>query len=338
MSNLQTTYLGLNLKNPIIAGASKLTANINTIKQIEAAGASAIVCNSLFEEQVQLEQIKLENAMTDLSDVSPEMISIFPQIEHGGPKEHLYWVEKTKKEVSIPVIGSLNCVNKATWLEYAKSMEQTGVDALELNFFHTPQSFDITSADVEKQQIEIVAEVKQAVKIPISVKLSYFYSSPLNLIREMDNVGVAGFVLFNRMFQPDIDIETQEHITPFKLSNEKDSGIGLRFAGLLYNQIKADICSNTGIFTGMDLVKTTLAGANAVQVVSTLYANQISYIKTMLTDLTDWMTEKNYESLDDFRGLLSKENTNDPFVYRRGQYVSLIMKSEEILKIYRIDD
>lgn len=333
MADLKTRYMGLELKNPIIAGASKLTSHLDTIKEMEAAGAAAIVCNSLFEEQIQLENLKMERDMADFSNVDSEISNLFPEsLEHGGPKEHLYWIEKTKKACNIPVFGSLNCVNKETWVEYAKQIEETGVDGLELNFFHVPAGFDTDAKAVEEEQISILKNVKKEVKIPISVKLSYFYSNPLNMIKKIDETKVDALVLFNRLFQPDIDIKSESHIAPFNLSNVGDSGVALRFAGLLYNNVRADICSNTGFMTGTDIIKGILAGANAIQVVSALYINKISYIKDMLKEINSWMEAKSYSTIDEFRGKLSRENTEDPYVYQRAQYVSLLLKSEEILQ------
>lgn len=335
MADLKTTYMGLELSNPIIAGASKLTSYVDTIKKIEDAGAGAIVCGSLFEEQIQLEMQKFDNLLADISDVDSEISNLFPiNVEHKGPEEHLYWLRKTKESVKIPVIASLNCVNQSTWVDYAKMIEETGVDGLELNFFHVPQSFDVDASEVEKAQHEVLAELKSKIKIPISVKLSYFYSNTLNLIKSMDNDGVNAFVLFNKLFQPEINIEDETHVTPFNLSREGDYGIALRFAGLLYGEIKGNIIANTGIHTGEDVVKMILAGADAVQVVSTLYKNDISQIGTMLNTLENWMDRKGYKSLADFKGKLSRKNVEDPFIYRRAQYVSLILKSEELVKRY----
>lgn len=335
MADLKTNYMGFELKNPIIAGASKLTSNIDKIKSIEEAGAAAIVCGSLFEEQIQLESLKIGNQLSDFSEVDSEISNLFPNhIDHSGPKEHLFWLEKTKKESSVPVIGSLNCVNRDTWLDYAKQVESTGVDGIELNFFHVPTSFDLSAEEVENEQLEIIKELKSEIKIPIAAKLSYFYSNPLNFIKKIDNLRVDGLVLFNRLFQPDINVLDKSHQAPFNLSNHGDLGISLRFAGLLFNNVKTSVCSNTGFFTGFDIIKAILAGSNAVQVVSTLYKNDISVIKTMINEINKWMTENEFNTIEEFRGLLSRENTEDPFVYQRAQYVSLLLKSEELLKKY----
>jgi dihydroorotate dehydrogenase (fumarate) len=323
--------MGIELKNPIVAGASKLSANLETIRQIEEAGAGAIVCASLFEEQIQLERMKFEEEISAHNDLDAEITSLFPEVEHGGPKEHLMWVRKTKEAVSIPVIASLNAINRETWVDYAKQLEETGVDGLELNFYYTPSELTKTGVDVEAEQIEILQAVKEAVGIPITVKLSCFYSNPLNTVKQMDAAGVDAFVLFNRFFESDVDIETEEHCKPFSLSTAGSNNMPNRFIGLLAGDIEADLIANTGILTGEDVVKAVLKGADAVQVVSTLYTNEISYLGTMIADVEAWMDKKGYASLADFRGKLSRKNISDPFVYRRAQYVDLILRSKELL-------
>ena len=332
MANLKTTYMGLKLKNPVIMGACNLTLDIDVAKRIEDAGAAAIVFKSLFEEQINLESLQMEEDMTEYAERNAEMINLFPHLEHAGPVEHLEKLNKLKKAVDIPVIGSLNCVYPDTWVEYAVEMEKTGVDALELNFYSTPVDFDNSSVDIETEQLSIIKEVRKKVKLPLSVKISPFYSNPLHLIRQMDEAGVNGFVLFNRLFQPDIDIELRDHYFPFNLSQTGDYRLPLRFAGLLYKQIAANICSNTGIFTAQDVVRMIMAGADGVQVVSTVYKNKVGQITTMLNDLESWMDDNSFKNLDDFRGLLSKANSKDPYAYLRAQYVDLLMKPFELLR------
>ena len=332
MANLQASYMGIELKNPIIAGASELTRNIDSIKKLEEAGAAALVTKSLFEEQIQLERFKLEEEATMYNERHAQMTSLFPQMEHSGPEEHLMWVKKSKEAVGIPVIGSLNCVNHDTWLEYAKMMQDTGVDGLELNFYASPRDIATSGASVEDEQIAIAEAVVKAVSIPVGVKLSVFYSNPLNVVSRFDNAGVRGAVLFNRLFQPDIDIEKEKNALPFNLSSNIDSRLPLRFAGLLYGNIQADVCSSTGIFDGEDVVKMLLAGAQCVQVVSTLFINKMTHIQTMLKSLEAWMDGKGYSGLEDFRGKMSKKNSKDPWTYERAQYVKLLFEAENIIK------
>ncbi len=332
MANLQASYMGIDLKNPIIAGASELTRNVASIKKLEEAGAAALVTKSLFEEQVQLERFKLEEEATMYSERHAQMSSLFPQMEHAGPQEHLMWVKKSKEAVSIPVIGSLNCVNHETWVEYATMMQDTGVDGLELNFYASPRDAEQSGASIEDEQVAVAEEVVKAVSIPVSVKLSLFYSNPLHVISRFDKAGVKGIVLFNRLFQPDFDIEKEQNTLPFNLSSHIDSRVPLRFSGMLYGNIQADVCSNTGIFEGSDVVKMLLAGAECVQVVSTLFVNKMTHLQKMLKDVESWMDGKGYGLLTDFRGNMSKKNGKDPWSYERSQYVKLLFEAENIIK------
>ncbi len=336
MADLKTTYLGIPLKNPVILGANNLVTDLNNIRRAEDAGVSAIVYKSLFEEQVQLEAAQMDDQLSEYNERHAEMIKLFPSIEHAGPEEHLFNLAQAKKVVDIPVIASINAIYKETWVDYAKKIEDIGIDALELNFFYVPRDVDADGREVNNAQIDILKTVKETVEIPVSVKLSPFYANPLNIISLMDKAKADGFVLFNRFFQPEIDMETEEHYTPFNLSAPEDNRLSLRFAGLLYGNIKGNICSNTGIFTGTDVAKMILAGANCVQVVSTLYKNKIEYASTMLKDLEAWMDKKGYAKITDFKGKLSQKSINDPFVYKRAQYIDMLLKSDEIFKKYPV--
>lgn len=336
MADLKTNYLGLELKNPVIVGASNLVTNIDNIKRAEDAGAAAVVYKSLFEEQIQLEAAQLDDELEEYNERHAEMVKLFPTLQHAGPEEHLQNVRKVKESIGIPVIASLNAIFKETWVEYAQLLEQTGVDALELNFFYVPRDQDTEGKDIKDQQLDIIREVMASVKLPVSVKLSPFYANPLNIVNQMDQLGVKGFVLFNRLFQPDILISKEEHFTPLTISNQEDNRLSLRFAGLLYDTVKGSICSNTGIHTGEDVIKMILAGADCVQVVSTVYKNKIEYLSTILEDIQRWMKSNSYAKLDDFRGKLSNKKINDPFVYKRAQYIDLLMKSDEIFKKYPV--
>lgn len=333
--NLSTKYLGLELKNPIIVGASNLVTDVKMLKKLEAAGAAAIVYKSLFEEQIQLENLELDQDMTDYDERNAEMTSLYQSgIYESGPEEFLMNFEDAREALSIPLIASLNCVNYDVWTEYAVKLEAAGADALELNFYNNPKDFEIDGRSILNEEFDIIEAVKKVVKIPVSVKLSPFYTNPLYVVKEMDNKGAHGFVLFNRLFQPDINIDTEKMHFPYNLSMEHDSRLPLRYTGLLYDNIDADICTNRGIFTGGDVVKMILAGADCVQVVSTVYKHGPSQITKMLEDIEIWMANKMYDSLDDFRGNLSRKNIDDPFAYRRAQYVDILMKSGEIFKKY----
>ena len=333
--SLNTKYLGLELKNPIIVGASNLVTDIEMLKKLEEAGAAAIVYKSLFEEQIHLENLEIHQQMTDYNERNAEMTSLFPDdLYEASPDEFISNFAEARKAISIPLIASLNAVYDETWIEYAQKLEAAGADALELNFYAVPTEFDVDGRGILNEELDIIEVVKKAVKIPVSVKLSAFYTNPLYAISEMDKKGADGFVLFNRLFQPDINIETESHHFPYNLSSEQDNRLALRFAGLLYDQVKASVCASQGVFTGADVIKMILAGADTVQVVSTIYKNGPKQITKMLQEMEAWMATRQYNSLDDFRGKLSRAKLKDPFTYKRAQYVDILMKSGEIFKKY----
>ena len=336
MIELKTNYAGLHLKNPIIAGASPLSSNTDNLKRIEDAGASAIVYKSLFEEQVQLERLELDEGLTEYNERHAEMVTLFPDLEHAGPSEHLMKLRLAKESVQIPVIASLNCIYSPTWVEYAKLIQETGVDALELNFFYISRDNKMEGKAIIEQQVQVLKDIKAAVTIPITIKLSPFYTNPLHVISLMDNAGANGFVLFNRFLQPDIDTDYEIHINHFSSSSPEENLLPMRFVGLLYGNVKASVCANTGIHSGKDVAKMILAGADCVEVVSTLYRNKIVYLTTMLEELKEWMSSKNYSSLEAFRGKLSQKKVSDPYIYKRAQYIDMIIKSSEIFKKYKL--
>jgi dihydroorotate dehydrogenase (fumarate) len=329
MANLQSKYMGIQLKNPFIVGACSMTAHMDAIRRIEDAGAAAIVIQSLFEEQIQLQQMRMEEELTVSDNLDAEIQDLFPDVEHSGPDEHLMWVRKTKEAIGIPVIGSLNCVNPETWADWAVKMEETGVDALELNFFAIPIDGAKSAAEIEAEQIDAIKRVKSKVKVPISVKLSPFYTSPLEIINKMDSTGVDGFVLFNRLFHPSFNIEKETGQYPFNLSTSNDHRLALRFAGLLHGKLESSICASNGIHTGEDAIEVLLAGADVFQAVSTLYRNRVDVIGTILKDVEAWMDRKGYADLDAFRGKLSVEKTPDKWTYRRAQYVKMLLKADD---------
>jgi dihydroorotate dehydrogenase (fumarate) len=329
MANLQSQYMGIPLKNPFIAGACSMTAHMDSIKRIEDAGAAAMVIQSLFEEQIQLQSMRMEEELTMNDNLDAEIQDLFPDVQHSGPDEHLMWVRRAKEATSIPIIGSLNCINPATWAKWALKMEETGVDGLELNFFAIPIDSSRSADEIEAEQMDALQQVMANVKIPVSVKLSPFYTSPLDIIHKMDAAGVAGFVLFNRLFHPSFNIEKETGQYPFNLSTSNDHRMALRFAGLLHGKLNASICASNGIHTGEDAIEVLLAGADVFQAVSTLYRNRLNVITTILEEINTWMDRKGYDSLDIFRGKLSVEKTPDKWTYRRAQYVKMLLKADD---------
>lgn len=329
MANLTTKHMGVTLKNPLILGASNLVNNLDKLKQAEKAGVAAVVYRSLFEEQIQLEDYEMSSQLEAFDERNAEMISLFPKIEHGGPKEHLHNLKKVLDTLSIPVFASLNAIYTESWVEYAKLLEETGVAGLELNFFAVPRDFNKSGHDIIVQQTEFLKAVKAAVKIPVSVKLSPFYTNVLKTIKDFDSAGADAFVLFNRLFEPDIDVEAEKHVSPWNLSTHSDHRLSIRYIGLTYGNLNASVAANNGIYEGIDIVKMILAGATAVQAVSTFYHNGVGYATTMLKELEEWMDRKEYDSIEAFRGKLSSKTINDPFVYKRAQYIDMILKSDE---------
>jgi dihydroorotate dehydrogenase (fumarate) len=331
MADLSTSYMGIPLKNPIIAGASRLTGHLDSLKKIETAGAGAIVVKSLFEEQIEMEISEFDDDLTRYDDQYAEMLTIHPHIEHAGPEGHLMLLQKACDEISIPVFASLNAVHKTTWLEYAQLMEKTGIAGLELNFYTMPAEIDTDAQTMENEMLSIVEEIIENVSIPVSIRLSPFYTNPCNIISRLDRAGVKACVLFNRLYQPDIEITTEQHVFPFSLSSKKDNRLSMHYAGLLYGQVQTDLCCSTGIYQGPDIVKMLLAGATCVQAISALFASSMSHISTMLHDIEQWMDTRGYTSLEEFRGNLSKKNCTKKWVYEREQYIKMLVHSDERL-------
>ena len=331
MKNLKTTYMGIELDSPIILGACNMSNNFDDLMKAQDNGVGAIVFKSLFEEQVQLERLQFEEKLTQYDNIHAQMITTHPNIEYSDTDKHLIKLRKAKEKLSVPIIASLNAVHEDSWLEYAKQLAQTGVDGLELNLYQVPLDFDIESKEIEDSQINIVREIKEKISLPISVKLSSDYTNLLGFIKKMDAVGVDGLVLFNALFQPDINISTLKHEGGYNLSRKGEYRNSLRYAGLLYGNIQADICSSRGIFTGEEVVKHILSGSTCIQMVSAVYKNGLEQIAVATKELSEWMDEKGYNSFEDFRGKLAKKNLDpNSLVYKRAQYVDLLLSSDTI--------
>ena len=332
MADLRAAYMGIDLKNPLIAGASSLTSNIGSIRKIEDEGASALVISSLFEETIQLQSYKMEQDMSYFDNLGAEIGNIFPDIEHSGPEEHLMWVRKAKEAVQIPVIASLNCTSATSWVDWALKLEETGIDGLELNFFAVPSDPDETAEATEAGQIEVLKAILGKVKVPVSVKLSPFYTNPLSIVKRMDSAGVAGLVLFNRLWHPEVEIDREKMEFPFHLSSSADLGLPLRYVGMLSGSVKASLCASNGVHTGADAIGLFLAGADVFQTVSSLYLNGVQNIGTILSDIETWMDRKGYEKIDDFRGKLNYANSNNKWSFKRAQYVRHLLNSGKYIE------
>lgn len=331
MANLNVEFMGLNLKNPIIVGACTLSATVEGAKDLEEAGAAAIVYKSLFEEQIIMERAQLSDELDEYAHRNAEMTSLFPALEHAGPKAHLLKLKEVKENVNIPVIASLNCLYDVTWFEYAKELEDVGVDALELNFYQMPIDGEKTAEQMEEEKVKIVETLKERLSIPFSIKLSPYYTNILNFVQRLDLAGASAFILFNRLFQPEIDVETEAHVTNFNLSNPGDFKLGLRYVGLTHGKVKGDLCGANGIYGSTDVLQMLLSGAKAVQMVSSLYKNTPMVIEKVLYELEEWMDKKGYKSVDEFRGKLSDKELKASDVYYRAQYLDFLLHPEEVI-------
>jgi dihydroorotate dehydrogenase (fumarate) len=321
MSDLRTTYMGIALKNPIIVGSSPLSTRVDKIVGLEAAGAAAVVLKSLFEEQVRIDAETFEEDLARHNETSAEATSMFPRLEHAGTRTHAYWVAEARKAVKIPLIASINCLTDLQWAEYAKALEGSGIDGLELNLYSPSRDLNTTAAQIEDREVKILAEVRQAVKIPIGVKLHPFYTNLPNVVKRFEGAGANGFVMFNRLFQPDIDVDQEIKRARYQETGSNDTLLPLRWVALLSGQIKAGIAASTGISSGRDVAKVMLAGARAAQVVGVLLREKPAYIGRMLEELTAWMNLHGYKNVEEFRGKLARVNPNDSWNFTASQYV-----------------
>jgi len=324
--------MGLKLKNPIIIGASNLTTKVSTAKKLEEAGAAAIVYKSLFEEELELDALKLSQELDEYNDRHAEMINLFPSVEHAGPDEYLYDLQEVVEAVSIPVFASINAIHNTMWVEYGKKIAETGVAGVELNFYHMSENQEFDSKEIEQQQIDILKSLKKNLKIPVAVKISPYYTNIIRFIKQLDEAGADAIIMFNRLFQPEINIETETNEYPDNLSHSDDKKLALRYTAISAGNIKAQLVATNGIHYGADAIKLLLAGAQAVQIVSTVYKNGFEGIKNMIEDIDKWMERKEYKTIDEFRGKLSKKNITDPYAYKRAQYIDILLNSEDIFK------
>ncbi len=325
MTDLKTTYMGIQIRTPLVVAASSISSRIEQIKAAEQAGAGALVIRSLFEEQIHLEAMQMEEALSVGAEAFPEALTYLPGIQHGDASEHLMWIERTRAEVKMPLIASLNAVSLGGWITYAKQLEATGVQGLELNVYAVATDLERTGSEIEQELYEIAEAVKSEVKVPVAVKLSPYYTSAANVAGELDKRGVNGLVLFNRFLQPDIDPLTESLTSEMVLSSPQEMKLPLRWIALLYGRVESDLILNTGVHSGLDAARAFLAGATAIQTASALLDNGLPYLSTMLRELEGWMEERGYGDLESFRGKLSQREVDDPFAFERAQYVKLLM-------------
>jgi dihydroorotate dehydrogenase (fumarate) len=324
--DLSTTYLGLNLPHPIMTGASPLVDHLDLVKRLEDAGAAAITMHSLYEEQITREQLGMVYHMELLDNGHAEALSYFPRADQYrlGPHQYLEQIRLIKQTVKLPVIASLNGTTAEGWLEYAKLIQQAGADALELNVYHVAADPRETGAAVERRLVDITRAVKETVTIPISVKLSPFYSSVAHLASQLDALGVAGLVVFNRFYQPDIDLQELSVVSSLSLSSSSDLLLRLRWLALLYGRVNASLAVTGGVHTPADALKAVMAGASAVQTVSAVLQHGPEHVRTLVDGMRAWLDEHEYESLKQAQGSLSLERSPNPAAFERAQYMRLL--------------
>lgn len=324
--DLKTKYLGLELENPIVPSAGPLSKDLDSLKQMEDAGAAAVVLYSLFEEQIEHEALEFYHHTTTTADSYAEATSYFvDSLEYkAGPEQYLEHIRKAKEALKIPVIASLNGKSVGGWVDYAKKIEQAGADALELNIYRLAADLNVTGAEIEKSYLEIVRSVRAEVNIPIAVKLGPFFSSIANMAKEIEAAGADGLVMFNRFYQPDIDLETLEVVPNVLLSTPMAMRLPLRWIAILYGRLKADLAATSGIYNEKDVIKMVMAGAQVTQVLSCLLKFGVGHIGDMLTRLKYWMEANEYESLTQMRGSMSYNKVADPAQFERANYMKVL--------------
>jgi len=321
--DLTTTYLGLKLQTPLVCGASPLSQKIDNLKRMEEAKASAVVLHSLFEEQLRQDALELQGSLERGALSSSEAMSYFPEPEDFklGPDEYLSHIERAKRAVSIPIIASLNACSPGGWTHYARAIEKAGADALELNIYHIPTDAKQTSADIEAMYLQIVRDVKKEVTIPVAVKLSPFFTNFSNVARRLDEAGADGLVLFNRFYQPDIEIETLEVVPNILPSTPMATRLPLRWIAILYGRVGASLAATSGVHGGGDVLKFLLAGADVAMLCSALLRDGIRKISVVERELVEWMEKHEFESVRQVKGSLSQIKCADPAAYERAHYM-----------------
>jgi len=325
--DLSTTYLGLKLRTPLVpSAAGPLTEDIGNIKLMEDSGAAAVVLYSLFEEQLRLERYELHHHLTQGTESFPEALTYFPEPAefHVGPEQYLKHIARAKAAVDIPIIASLNGSTPGGWTDYAKKIQQASADALELNIYSIPTDVDVSAAEVEKEYVAIVKSVKSAITIPVAVKLSPFFTNFANVARRLVDAGADGLVLFNRFYQPDIDLETLEVTPNILFSTPMAMRLPLRWVAILRGRVKASLAATSGIHRATDVIKLLMVGADATELCSVLMRHGIKQISVIEHDLRVWLEEHEYDSVEQLKGSLSQKNCDDPSAYERAQYMRAI--------------
>lgn len=332
--DLTTRYLGLTLKNPIVPSSSPLTRHVSVLRQLEDAGAAAVVLYSLFEEEIEQESYSLDQYLSQGVESFAEALSYLPEApayRRVGPEPYLNHIRQAKASLDIPIIASLNGVSPGGWTRFARDIELAGADALELNLYFIAANPDIPGATVEQIYFDVLAQVKEAVSIPVALKLNPYFSSLAHTARGLAEAGADGLVLFNRFYQPDLDLENLEVVQHLKLSTSYESKLPLRWLAILYGRVAADLALTTGIHTAEDALKGIAAGAQVVMMASALLRHGIGRISEVLEDMQRWLIEHEYPSLEVLRGSLSQVNCAAPAAFERANYVQLVGSYDPIM-------
>jgi dihydroorotate dehydrogenase (fumarate) len=333
MIDLSTQYLGLNLRTPLVPSASPLSQEVSSLRRLEDAGASAVVLYSLFEEQLRQESLELDHHLNEGTNSFAESLTFFPQPSEFrmGPDGYLDLIRKAKEAVKIPIIASLNGTTVGGWTQYAHQIQQAGADALECNIYYIPTDPHLSSAQVEQTYIEIVNSVKSAVTIPVAVKISPFFSNMANMAARLDAAGANGLVLFNRFYQPDIDLDELEIKPNVLLSGPQALRLPLTWIGILYGRVKASLAATSGIHESQDVIKLLMVGASVTMLCSSLLRNGINHIRTLEQGLKDWMEKHEYESVKQMQGSMSQLRCPDPGAFERAQYMRAVKGIQHVM-------
>lgn len=326
MAELKTKYLGLEVKTPLVASASALSKKLDNVKEMEDAGLGAVVLYSLFEEEIIHESLALDHFLTRGSESFAEAITYFPDLGNynTGPDKYLKMISNAKEAVDIPVIGSLNGISTGGWIKHAKLIEEAGADALELNMYFLPSDPKLTADELEKAQIELVKDIKKSIKIPLAVKLSPFYTSIPHFAGAVAAAGAKALVLFNRFYQPDLNITDLEVVPKLELSTSADLLLPMRWIAILYDRIHTDFALTSGVHTAEDIVKAIMAGASVAMTASALVKHGIRRASSLIEELAQWMNEYDYKSVDQMRGSLSQKKVAEPAAFERANYMKAL--------------
>ena len=324
--DLTTTYLGLTLRSPLVPSASPLSEEIDTIRRMEDAGAAAVVLYSLFEEQLVLDRFELHHHLTEGTESFAEALTYFPEPPefHLGPEEYLNHIRKAKAAVDIPIVASLNGNSLGGWTNYAKQMQEAGADALELNVYYIPTDVQRTAEQVEQTYIDILQAVKSVVTIPVALKLGPFFSNMARMAKRLDDAGTNALVLFNRFYQPDIDLEALEVRPRVLLSTPQAMRLPLTWIGILYGRIRADMAATSGVHEAEDVIKLLMVGANVTMLCSVLLQRGVDHIRTVENGIREWMEAHEYDSVHQMRGSMSQQNVADASAFERAHYISTL--------------